>query len=97
MLVGSSERCARCGTLIRGGRTVCTSCGLEQTSLEAHPSQVEIPIEPMAEIKPAPIKKSICPACMSSVREDTMVAHERSRICPECFERMKGKLERKKE
>lgn len=97
MLVGISERCARCGTLIRGGRTTCTSCGLDQTSLEAHPSQAEIPIETMVEVKPAPIKKSICPACMNSVREDLLVVYERSRICPECFERMKGKSERKKE
>ncbi|MEI6235907.1 MAG: hypothetical protein WCT04_22860 [Planctomycetota bacterium] len=95
MLVGTDERCARCGTLMRGGRSICPSCGLDQTSLEAHPSQVDIPMAQMEEVKPTVIKKSICPACMSSVRDDTMVAYEHSRICPECFERMKGKMARK--
>ncbi len=50
MLVGTDERCARCGTLMRGGRAICPSCGLDQTSLEAHPSQVEIPM-PVVESK----------------------------------------------
>ena len=95
MLVGTDERCARCGTLLRSGRAICPSCGLDQTSLEAHPSHVEIPM-PVMESKPAAIKKSICPACMSSVRDDTMVEYEHSRICPECHDRMKSKVARQK-
>jgi hypothetical protein len=65
--------------------------------MEAHPSQVEIHAAHIAEIKPVSAKKSICPACMSSVRDDMMVDYEHSRICPECYERMKGKQARKKE
>ncbi len=33
---------------------------------------------------------------MSSVRDDTMIEYEHSRICPECHERMKSKVARQK-
>ena len=95
MLVGTDERCARCGTILRGGRSICASCGLDQTSAEANPGKAEAPVA-VAEAKPTPIKKSICPACMGSVRDDTMVEYEHSRICPECHERMKSKVSRQK-
>jgi uncharacterized Zn finger protein (UPF0148 family) len=98
MLVGADERCARCGTLLRGGRTVCPSCGLDQKSAEAH--SIKAPAEQRVEEQPQPrpvqVKKSICPSCMSSVRDDSMVEYEGSRICPECYERMKGKLKPRK-
>ncbi len=94
MLVGSDERCARCATLLRNGRTVCPSCGLDQASAEAQPAKSDAQ-SPAAEAKPPAIKKSICPVCMSSVREDALVEHERSRICPDCFERMKAKASKK--
>jgi uncharacterized Zn finger protein (UPF0148 family) len=96
MLVGTDERCARCGTLLRAGRTVCPSCGLDQKSPEAQPSQPGAPAAAApVEARPAVAKKSICPACMSSVQSDTMVEYEGSKICPECYERMKGKMARK--
>ena len=96
MLVGSDERCARCATLLRNGRTICPSCGLDQTSPDAQPAaRTGATAAPMAEAKPAAVKKSICPVCMSSVRDDTLVEHERTRICPDCFERIKAKTKPK--
>ncbi len=95
MLVGTDERCARCGTLLRSGRRACPSCGLDQSSLEAHPSQVIVAATPIPDAKPIGMKKSICPACMSSVRDDSMIEYDGNRICPECHDRIKGKLARK--
>lgn len=97
MLVGTDERCARCGTLLRGGRNLCPSCGLDQKSAEANPvlNEAALVAPKAAEVKAAPNKKSICPACMNSVRDDTMVAYEDSRICPDCAERIKEKKARK--
>ncbi|HLX63858.1 MAG TPA: hypothetical protein VKX17_21480 [Planctomycetota bacterium] len=91
MLVGTDERCARCGTLLRAGRTVCPSCGLDQHSAEAQSMHAQVPTVPVADSKPAPAKKTICPACMSSVRDDLLLDYDGSRICPDCYERLKKK------
>src|SRR5438045_585432 len=95
MLVGTDERCARCGTLLRAGRTVCPSCGLDQHSPEAYPSGAGPVMAAPVDSRPAAPKKSICPACMASVLDNVMVEYEGSRICPDCHERMKGKHARK--
>ena len=97
MLVGSVERCARCGTLLRAGRSICPSCGMDQN---AAPEPIALaaaaPETATPDTGPASFKKAICPACMTSVREDTMLVFEKTRMCPSCHERMKGKQDRKK-
>jgi predicted amidophosphoribosyltransferase len=94
MLVGGVERCARCGTQLRAGRSVCPSCGLDQAASETQPEQISVS-EPAEAPRPAPAKKTICPSCMTSVLESTMVDYQDGRICPECAERMKNKAQRK--
>jgi RNA polymerase subunit RPABC4/transcription elongation factor Spt4 len=97
MLVGAEERCARCGTLLRGGRQICPSCGLDQKSPEASGPAAEALVEEApVETKPAAPRKSICPTCMSSVLEDQLVDYEGQRICSDCKERIKAKLRPKK-
>lgn len=96
MLVGGVERCARCGTLLRAGRNVCPSCGMDQTAKPEPIAAAAAPAQPKNETGPASFKKAICPACMTSVREDTMLEFSKTRMCPSCHERMKGKHDRKK-
>ena len=96
MLVGAEERCARCGTLLRSGRQLCPSCGLDQTAAEAAGVLDEAPAEAPVETKPAAPRKSICPTCMSTVSEDQLVDYDGQRICGDCKERIKAKLRPKK-
>lgn len=97
MLVGGVERCARCGTLLRSGRRECPSCGLDQAAAEmkVEAPKSAAPMPARHETRTIPVKKSICPACMASVRDDALVEYQNSRICPDCHERIKGKLARK--
>jgi RNA polymerase subunit RPABC4/transcription elongation factor Spt4 len=97
MLVGAEERCARCGTLLRGGRQLCPSCGLDQQSPEATGPLAEVPVAVApVETKTVAPRKSICPTCMSSVREDQLVDYEGQRLCGDCKERIKAKMRPKK-
>lgn len=95
MLVGGVERCARCGTLLRGGRQVCPSCGLDQAAMDAPPPEAAAASAVM-ESGQSPSKKVICPACMMSVPANTLTEFGGQKLCPNCFDQMKAKHERKK-
>ena len=74
---------------------MCPSCGMDQA---AAPEAVAVDEAPPIKQDTGPVgfRKAICPACMTSVREDTMLEFEGTRMCPSCHERMKGKHDRKK-
>lgn len=83
-------RCKRCGTILRGGRTACPSCGTEvgATSESPVPKSTAPRKGGWAQ---ATESASLCPMCMATVSAEDLREYEDQKICTNCYELMSAK------